>query len=130
MFAGRLIMRSIHDNPLGQAVIVAAMYVLGVGGAMYGNELVRPVEIPWTWLWIFWAALFAPAILATVLGAASTSSSWPRLKILYGASVLFTLASMELTLLADPHLTVIVLLVVGVSLMIFAAFKVFEGPHR
>lgn len=122
-------MRSIDDNPLGQAVIVACLYVLGVGAAMYGNELLRPVEVPWTWLWIFWSALFTPAVLATVLGAAATSPSWRRLKSLYGASVLFTLVSMELTLLADPHLAVIVLVVIGVSLMIFAAFKVFEGPN-
>lgn len=97
---------------------------------MYANERLRPVELPWTWWWLFWAALFAPAILATMLSAASTSPPWPRLKTLYAASVLFIIASMELTILADPHLTVIAVVVLSVSLMIRGAFNAFQGPSR
>jgi hypothetical protein len=104
--------------------------VLGTGSVMYANERLRPVELPWTWWWLFWAALFAPAILATMLSAASTSPPWPRLKTLYAASVLFIIASMELTILADPHLTVIAVVVLSVSLMIRGAFNAFQGPSR
>ena len=121
-------MRSIRDNPIGQVVILIALYVMSTGGLMFANErYAPPTEAPWTWLWALWGALFAPAVLATVFGAVWSAPSWRRLKVLYGASLAAILAAMEVLWLRNAHMWTGILVVCGLSVLIPVSFRTFQG---
>lgn len=76
-------MNNPEDKPLAQAFFLFLASGTGVGLVMRTKEAIASAEVPWTWLWVLWGALFAPAMIVTVVSAAAAGPSWARLKMLY-----------------------------------------------
>lgn len=120
-------MREIRNNPVGQAVIVSALYIMSCGVLMFLNDrLETGLEVPWTWLWLLWTVVFSPALITTIVASVSTAPLWRRVKILYATSLTVTLATMEAVWIAKPRLgsalVVVGLLCIGIAMM-FRAFR-------
>jgi hypothetical protein len=59
------------------AVVLFLVYgTLGAGLMLTNAYFVHGLELPWTWYWALWTALFAPAVIATLLASIWTAP-WP-----------------------------------------------------
>jgi hypothetical protein len=89
-------MGQLKEKPIAVAVLLCLLYVMLCAGLVSANAyFAGGLELPWTWYWILWTALFAPAIFATVFASVWTTPRWGRLKVLNGISLLTILTVME-----------------------------------
>ena len=121
-------MGQLQDRPIARALLLCLVYAMLCAGLMSANAyFVSGLELPWTWYWALWTALFAPAIFATVFASAWTTPRWGRLKILYGISLLTILVVMETLWVIDARIGTVLVVVAALCLLIFALFRAFEG---
>ena len=73
-------MGQLKEKPIAVAVLLCLLYVMLCAGLVSANAyFAGGLELPWTWYWILWTALFAPAIFATVFASVWTTPRWGRL---------------------------------------------------
>ena len=114
------------------AVVLFLVYgTLGAGLMLTNAYFVHGLELPWTWYWALWTALFAPAVIATLLASIWTAPSLERLRVLYGISLLIIFAVMETLCVMDAGLGVAIVIVAVLCVLICALFWIFQGaPER
>jgi hypothetical protein len=82
------VMRLLHE-PFPDIVGFAFAYVGSVAALMMINDAAMPrLELPWTWHWVFWGMLFAPAAIVTIIVRVMTDHYPKRLTLMYGVALL------------------------------------------
>lgn len=125
---GGVVAIGIHfrDHPILQSVVLAALYLVLGGNLFLLNSLIAPhVEPRPLFAWPIWAALFAPAILSTVLSAVSVAPDWRRFKTLGLLSLIATLVVAEVAWAMDMGLGGVFICVVVLCGGIIALFRYF-----
>jgi hypothetical protein len=98
-------MVTVEDRPVGQAGILALLYLVTVEAVMFANELaVGPADVPWAWMGLIWGALFAPTLVVAVFAAVVFAPPWQTLRTLYGGTLVATLVVIEVLWLNKSHL--------------------------
>ena len=125
-------MGHLQEKPIARAALLFLLYAVLCAGLMWANTyIVSGLELPWTWYWALWTALFAPATIATVFASVWTTPRWRRLKLLYGISLLTILGVMEALWVIDARMGTVLLVVAALCVVIFPLFSAFEGlPER
>jgi len=122
----------LQGRPIAVAVLLFLVYGTLSAALMLTNAyLVHGLELPWTWYWLLWTALFAPAVIATLLASIWTAPSVQRLRVLYGISLLIVFAFMETLWVMDAGLGAAIVVVAVLCVLICALFWTFQGaPER
>lgn len=115
-------------EPLADALGFAAVYIVAVGAIMGANTFIlQRMDLPWTWYFVLWAAVFAPAALATILVRATITHGQRRVRVLYAVALLVIVVALEILFVADARATTALVTVGIVSISIVILFRIGES---
>jgi hypothetical protein len=112
------------------AAALVGLYLISTAALIFGNANGPNLEPPWTWVYVIWAAVFSPALAATIFAAVMTVPDTRRLRVLSAIALLVILAAMQACLLVDASLGWAMFAAIVVSIAIVAAFRWFADGGR